>query len=101
MRRFLLSLVGATATFFVFRLSAIATKFLLGAWIVLLLMPILILLFRAINRHYTRAAAGKIGLKHAFRGRRARADPEERRRKEGEARERPASVFDDVETERL
>lgn len=55
-RRFALNLVGATATFFVLIL-VILTKFLLGAWIVLLLMPILILLFRGINRHYVRAAA--------------------------------------------
>ncbi|HEY7908529.1 MAG TPA: APC family permease, partial [Thermomicrobiales bacterium] len=56
MRRFVLNLVGATATFFVLIL-VILTKFLLGAWIVLLLMPILILLFRTINRHYISAAA--------------------------------------------
>jgi len=55
MRRFALNLVGATATFFVLIL-VILTKFLLGAWIVLLLMPILILLFRTINRHYISAA---------------------------------------------
>ncbi len=55
-RRFALNLVGATATLFVLIL-VIATKFLLGAWIVLVLMPILILLFRAINKHYTEAAA--------------------------------------------
>jgi amino acid transporter len=55
-RRFALNLVGATATGFVLIL-VIATKLLLGAWIVLLLMPLLILLFRTINRHYTSAAA--------------------------------------------
>ncbi|MGI8858041.1 MAG: APC family permease [Thermomicrobiales bacterium] len=55
-RRFALNLVGATATGFVLVL-VIATKLLLGAWIVLLLMPLLILLFRTINRHYTSAAA--------------------------------------------
>ncbi len=54
-RSFLLNLVGAAATFFVLIL-VITTKFLLGAWIVLVLMPLLILLFRSINRHYTRAA---------------------------------------------
>ncbi len=56
MRRFALNLVGATATFFVLIL-VILTKFQGGAWIVLVLMPLLILLFRGINRHYVRAAA--------------------------------------------
>ncbi len=55
-RRFALNLVGATATFFVLVL-VILTKFQGGAWIVLVLMPLLILLFRGINRHYVRAAA--------------------------------------------
>jgi hypothetical protein len=55
MRRFALNLVGATATCFVLVL-VVATKFIYGAWLVLLLMPILILMFRSINRHYTRAA---------------------------------------------
>ena len=55
-RRFALNLVGATATCFVL-LLVVATKFIYGAWIVLLLMPVIILMFRAINRHYTRAAA--------------------------------------------
>jgi amino acid transporter len=55
-RRFALNLVGATATFFVLIL-VVLTKFQGGAWIVLVLMPLLILLFRGINRHYVRAAA--------------------------------------------
>jgi amino acid transporter len=55
-RRFLLNLVGATATCFVLVL-VILTKFIYGAWIVLMLMPLLILGFRAIHRHYERAAA--------------------------------------------
>ncbi|MHB8644628.1 MAG: APC family permease [Thermomicrobiales bacterium] len=55
-RRFALNLVGATATFFVLFL-VVLTKFQGGAWIVLVLMPLLILLFRGINRHYVRAAA--------------------------------------------
>ena len=54
--RFALNLVGATATGFVLTL-VIATKFAEGAWIVLALMPLFILLFRGINRHYTKAAA--------------------------------------------
>ena len=59
-RRFALNLVGATATFFVLIL-VIATKLLLGAWIVLLLMPFLILLFRGINRHYVRRGGTGLG----------------------------------------
>jgi amino acid transporter len=55
-RRFALNLVGATATGFVFIL-VLLTRFTQGAWIVLVLMPLFILMFRGINRHYTRAAA--------------------------------------------
>jgi amino acid transporter len=55
-RRFALNLVGATATGFVFIL-VLLTRFTQGAWIVLILMPLFILMFRGINRHYTRAAA--------------------------------------------
>jgi len=51
-RQFLLNLVGATATFCVLIL-VVVTKFTGGAWLVLVLMPCIILLFRAINRHYT------------------------------------------------
>ena len=55
-RRFALNLVGATATGFVFIL-VLLTRFTQGAWIVLVLMPLFILMFRGINRHYLRAAA--------------------------------------------
>jgi hypothetical protein len=44
------------ATAIVLIISAV-TKFLLGAWIVLLLIPILITMFLAINRYYRRVAA--------------------------------------------
>ncbi len=54
-RRFLLNLIGATATCFVLVL-VILTKFIYGAWIVLMLMPLVILGFRAIHKHYLRAA---------------------------------------------
>ena len=43
--------VGATATFIVLLVLAI-TKFLEGAWIVLVIVPLIVLLFLAINRHY-------------------------------------------------
>ncbi len=46
-----LNVIGAFATFVVFIILA-TTKFLEGAWIVLLLIPFLVLLFYAINSHY-------------------------------------------------
>jgi amino acid transporter len=55
-RRFLLNLVGATATAFVFILVLI-TRFTQGAWIVIVLMPFFIFMFRSIHRHYVAAAA--------------------------------------------
>ena len=45
--------LGALATFVVLLISAY-TKFLLGAWIVVVLIPVIILMFLAINRHYRR-----------------------------------------------
>jgi len=47
--------VGAVATFLVLLIVA-TTKFLDGAWMVVVLLPLLILMFRAINRHYSQAA---------------------------------------------
>jgi amino acid transporter len=54
-RSMLINGLGALATFTVLIMSAV-TKFVSGAWIVLALIPILILLFLAINRHYRRVA---------------------------------------------
>jgi len=47
--------VGATATFVVL-VVLILTKFLHGAWIVVFLIPILVMMFRAIHRHYDEVA---------------------------------------------
>ena len=47
--------VGATATGVVGVIVA-ATKFTSGAWIVLLLIPLLVIIFRAIHRHYEEVA---------------------------------------------
>ena len=47
--------VGATATFVVL-VVLILTKFLHGAWIVVFLIPILVMMFRAIHRHYEAVA---------------------------------------------
>ena len=43
--------VGAVATFVVLCVF-IATKFIHGAWIVVVVIPLLVLMFRAIHRHY-------------------------------------------------
>lgn len=51
-----INLLGAIATAIVLVISAV-TKFVLGAWIVLVLVPIIIAMFLAINRHYKRVAA--------------------------------------------
>lgn len=50
-----LNLVGATVTGIVF-MVLIVTKFLEGAWIVALLIPLLVLMFDRIHRHYERVA---------------------------------------------
>jgi amino acid transporter len=51
----LINLVGVTTTGLV-ALVVGFTNFTRGAWIVLLLIPLLIMMFRAINGHYARAA---------------------------------------------
>ena len=47
--------VGALATFIVLCVF-IATKFIHGAWIVVVVIPLLVLLFRAIHKHYVMVA---------------------------------------------
>jgi amino acid transporter len=47
--------VGALATFIVLCVF-IATKFIHGAWIVVFVIPLLVLLFRAIHKHYVMVA---------------------------------------------
>ncbi len=47
--------VGAIATFIVL-VVLIITKFVHGAWIVVLLIPMLVMLFRAVHRHYEEVA---------------------------------------------
>jgi len=54
-KSFVINAIGATATgvvLFVF----IATKFLHGAWVVVVLIPLLVLLFLKIHRHYIEVA---------------------------------------------
>ncbi len=48
--------IGAAATFVVLLVVA-TTKFLDGAWMVVVLLPLHILMFRAIHRHYARTTA--------------------------------------------
>jgi amino acid transporter len=47
--------VGAVATFIVLCVF-IATKFIHGAWIVVVVIPLLVLMFRAIHKHYVTVA---------------------------------------------
>src|SRR5215204_2536431 len=47
--------VGAVATFVVLCVF-IVTKFLHGAWIVVVIIPLLVLMFRSIHKHYVRVA---------------------------------------------
>ena len=51
----LINAVGALATFVVLCVF-IATKFIHGAWIVVVVIPLLVLLFRAIHKHYVMVA---------------------------------------------
>lgn len=54
--RLISNLVGGAATFFVMMVFSV-TKFRDGAWIVLLIMPVLVYLFSAVRRHYGNLAA--------------------------------------------
>lgn len=47
----IMNAIGATATFIVFTILLV-TKFIDGAWIVAILIPILVVLFLSIHRHY-------------------------------------------------
>ena len=51
----LINAVGGLATFVVLCVF-IATKFLHGAWIVVVVIPLLVLLFRAVHKHYVMVA---------------------------------------------
>jgi len=55
-RNAILNGIGAVATFIVLIVVAI-TKFTHGAYIVIIAVPLIVLLFKAINRHYTSVAA--------------------------------------------
>ena len=50
-RSLVINAVGAVATFVVLCVF-VATKFLHGAWIVVVVVPLLVLVFRAIHKHY-------------------------------------------------
>jgi amino acid transporter len=51
----IINALGALATFTVLCVF-VATKFIHGAWIVVIVIPLLVFLFRAINKHYVRVA---------------------------------------------
>src|SRR5215217_3753232 len=54
-RSIVINAVGALATFIVLCVF-IATKFIHGAWIVIVVIPLLVLLFKAIHNHYATVA---------------------------------------------
>ncbi len=49
------NVVGAIATGMVL-VVIVVTKFLVGAWLVVILIPLLYMMFKAINRHYTKVS---------------------------------------------
>jgi amino acid transporter len=55
MKSLLINAVGALATFVVLCVF-LATKFIHGAWIVVVVIPLLVLLFKAIHKHYVMVA---------------------------------------------
>lgn len=55
-RNTIINSVGAVATFVVLLIVAI-TKFTTGAWVPLVVIPAIVLLFRGIHRHYQRVSA--------------------------------------------
>jgi Amino acid permease len=63
-----ISATGAAVTFGVLLVVAI-TKFTSGAWVPLIVIPAIVLLFKAINRHYRSVAAG-LSIPPDFRPRR-------------------------------
>lgn len=69
-----INMIGATATGVVL-VVVTATKFLHGAWIVIVAMPFIVLLFRSIHRHYESVSqqlrrgvvrAGEVGVNHVI-----------------------------------
>ncbi len=59
LRSMIINGLGAVTTLVVSLVIAI-TKFLEGAWIVVILIPLLVLMFMAISRHYQRVERGKV-----------------------------------------
>ncbi|HEY6284056.1 MAG TPA: amino acid permease, partial [Ktedonobacteraceae bacterium] len=59
LRSMILNGLGAVNTFLVVLMIAIS-KFLVGAWIVIVLIPLLVLMFIAISRHYKRFEREKV-----------------------------------------
>jgi len=56
-RNVVINAVGAVATLVVLLIVAI-TKFTSGAWVPLVVIPLIVLLFKGIHRHYTSVASG-------------------------------------------
>ncbi|WP_208028764.1 APC family permease [Rhabdothermincola sediminis] len=69
-RNQVINAVGALATFVVL-LVVVVSKFAIGAWIPVLLIPIIVTMFRAIHRHYVRVATA-ISVPEGYRSKRHR-----------------------------
>ncbi len=59
LRSLIINSTGAFATLVVASVISV-TKFLEGAWVVVLLIPLLVLMFLSINRHYTHVARERV-----------------------------------------
>jgi amino acid transporter len=67
-RNMVVNAVGAVATFIVLIIVA-GTKFTSGAWVPLVVIPMIVFLFKSINRHYTTVSEG-LRVKPDFKPRR-------------------------------
>jgi amino acid transporter len=69
-RNQVINAVGSVATFVVF-LVVVVSKFAIGAWIPAVLIPIIVVVFKAIHRHYVRVSAA-LEVPEGYRSRRHR-----------------------------
>jgi hypothetical protein len=69
-RNQVINAVGAAATFVVF-LVVVVSKFTIGAWIPAVLIPTIVVVFKAIHRHYVRVSAA-LEVPEGYRSRRYR-----------------------------
>jgi amino acid transporter len=69
-RNQVINTVGAIATFVVL-IVVVVSKFTIGAWIPVLLIPLIVVVFKAVHRHYGRVAAA-LRVPEGYRSRRHR-----------------------------